>query len=257
MNPLIINIFNNCLKDNKVKQSTGRPPVDCHTEILKSIFYKIQSCCTWQNVKIYGKYSYNTVYKYFKIWSNDNIFAKVYKKVLQVYSRSLKIKWKNLSVDSSMIRSLKGGQCIGNNYQDRNRKAVKLNTIVDSNGVPLSIHLSPANEHDIRHIGNLLDKFIIKRPIYNQYFLADKGYDSDNLRTILRNKQFIPIIPYRGNRILLTVLERNLYNKRKIVENHFSLLKQYKGIRQRYERLISHFTSFIHIANSNIVANKL
>lgn len=261
MNPLMTNIFSNLIKPLTTKYSTGRPPVTCHVLILKSIIYKIESCCNWRNVPIYGDYSYGTVYNYFQLWIQNKIFSKLYKHILKIYSTNIHISWKYLSVDSSMIRALRGGECIGRNHFDRNRNAVKLNVIVDNNGIPLSYNTSPANEHDINHVNTLLNNFIIKRPIYEQYFLADRGYDSMNLRETLRSKRFVPVIPYRNMRgrqgIELTENELVIYQKRKVIENYFAKLKSFKAIRTRYERLISHFNGFIDIANSIIVSKML
>lgn len=258
MNPLINNIFINLITPLHVKQNTGRPLKTCYIQILNSIIFKIKTNCTWSNVKLYGDYSYSTVFKYFKLWSENKIFNALWENVIKIYSSNKHIKWKFLSVDSSMIKCLKGGECTGPNYQDRNRKGVKLNALVDTNGIPLSIHLSPSNEHDNQHIPSLLNKMVIKRPNYNQYLLADKGYDSANLRAYLIANNFEPIIPYRNNnQIQLNNDQRKIYNKRKVIENYFAKLKQYKSIRIRYERLIGHFSSFIEIANSIIIGAQL
>jgi hypothetical protein len=56
-------------------------------------------------------------------------FYKTYKTILNIYSKNAHIKWKYLMVDSSMVRSLKGSECIGRNHFDHNHSAVKLNVI--------------------------------------------------------------------------------------------------------------------------------
>lgn len=86
----------------------------------------------------------------------------------------------------------------------------------------------------ISHINKLLIKKKILKKINNhkKYLLADKGYDSNNIREILKQNNYIPIIPY------------NVRNKnRKKLELKFeflSILKPPKGVEQKTYLKLKH-----------------
>ena len=67
---------------------------------------------------------------------------------------------------------------------------------MDSKGIPLSVCLSSGNTHDCRIFKE--NKNMITNSIMDdQYFLADEGYDSDEIRNILMEKGYKPIISRR------------------------------------------------------------
>ena len=59
----------------------------------------------------------------------------------------------------------------------------------------------------------------------NSYVLGDKGYDSDALRTTLKNQKCIPVIPGRSNRKVLQDYDKHIYKERHVVECFFSKIK--------------------------------
>jgi len=69
---------------------------------------------------------------------------------------------------------------------------------------------------------------------YKQYFLADKGYDTNNIRKLLKEKGYISIIDHNRRNIKdinkikkLTKKEKYHYRKRLRVENFFAWLTLY------------------------------
>lgn len=82
--------------------------------------------------------------------------------------------------------------------------------------------------------------------------IADRGYDSDDLRAALRHKGMIPCIPPRCNRKIQTSYDTALYRQRHKIENMFAKLKDWRRIAMRYDRCAHTFFSAICLACSII-----
>ncbi len=79
----------------------------------------------------------------------------------------------------------------------------KLHVAVDGTGLPVSIVMSPANEHDstkfvdvMESISDFADDSMMEQ-IVSVY--ADRGYDSKPIRSYVRSRNVIPCISFRKN----------------------------------------------------------
>jgi transposase len=71
----------------------------------------------------------------------------------------------------------------------------KIHTVVDSNGLPVRLALSPGEAHDVRLAGKLLSR--LKS---GSMLLADRGYDADWIRELAMKKGAWANIPPKSNR---------------------------------------------------------
>ena len=79
--------------------------------------------------------------------------------------------------------------------------------------------------------------------------IADKGYDCEELREIIRERLSIPIIPRKSNSIIgNSDIDWSLYKLRHLVENVFARLKHFRSIAPRYDKLKRNFTSMVAMA---------
>ena len=88
----------------------------------------------------------------------------------------------------------------------------------------------------------------------------DRGYDSDKLRQQLRRRGIEPIVPHRkGRRRPPTQDGRSLrrYKRRWIVEGTFSWLGNYRRLTVRYDRWLTIYRGFFHIACFMIVLRRV
>ncbi len=81
-----------------------------------------------------------------------------------------------------------------------------------------------------------------------RYVLADKGYDSDKLRTVIRSKGARPVIPGRTSRKRKVRLDRRRYRSRWMVEAVFCRLKDFRRVATRYDKLARNYVSTLTIA---------
>ncbi len=93
-------------------------------------------------------------------------------------------------------------------------------------------------------------ELIEKLPASN-YIIADKGYDSEEIRDLIRTKLSLPIIPRKKNSIIGNDdMDWGLYKYRHLVENVFSRLKQFRSIATRYDKLKRNYGSMLAMACS-------
>ena len=137
--------------------------------------------------------------------------------------------------------------------------------LVDGNGMPLSITVTPASGSEREQVCPLLQRVVIYhgygRPKHcPKEIHADKGYDSRTLRTFLRSKGIKPIIPKR------TWKGRRQPSGRKIpastsrwqVERCFAWIqRKYRRLVARWERQDAYWSGFLQISIIMIWVDKL
>ena len=97
--PIQINIFTNLMKEPKYKgteSKVGRPKVNSYVGLFKSILFKIKTGVKWEDTKLYGKFSSSSVYKYYKLWSQQGLFNALYVHSLKLYSKHRRIKERDI-----------------------------------------------------------------------------------------------------------------------------------------------------------------
>lgn len=222
---------------------------------LKHIIYVLKTGIQWNQLNV--KCHYTTIYKKFIDWSNKGIFKISWEQLNNIYvTKKLNQdhKWfKNLLIDSSMIKNYKGIDCIGKNHYDRNRKATKLSIICDQNKVPISVSFYGANIHDTKTIEESIKNinqniFVDKRNTIN--IVGDKGYIiNDNHKKIIYNRYKINIVtPYRKNQNKKNNKnEKRILKERYKIEHVFNDLDKFKYIKDRQNKYIKYYESFLYL----------
>ena len=78
--------------------------------------------------------------------------------------------------------------------------------------------------------------------------LADKGYDSDDVRTRLLLKGILPVIPPKANRKEPIACDFTAYKDRNRIERMFNRLKQFRRIATRFDKTAKSFAAFLALA---------
>src|SRR5215467_3533135 len=89
-------------------------------------------------------------------------------------------------IDTSIVRVHQHGACVTRNQRQsmgRSRGGLtsKIHAVVDSNGLPVRLALSPGEAHDVRFAGKLLSRLKV-----GSMLLADHGCDADWIRELAR-----------------------------------------------------------------------
>ena len=127
--------------------------------------------------------------------------------------------------------------------RSRGGLTTKIHALVDANGLPLVLKLTPGQAHDGRSASDMLDTI---GP--GQILLADRAYDSDGLRQALAERgAFANIKPMPG-RINIPPFSPLLYGLRNLVERFFCKIKHFRAIATRYEKHDANYLALVKLA---------
>jgi len=131
----------------------------------------------------------------------------------------------------------KGGSETGPSPVDRGRAGSKQHLLVDASGIPLAFAVTGGNRNDITQLIPLLDAVpaVSGRPGRPRRrpdsVVADRGYDHDKYRRLVRQRGVNPVIARRQ-----TAHGSGLGRQRWVVERTFAWLHNFKRLLVRYER---------------------
>jgi transposase len=149
-------------------------------------------------------------------------------------------------IDTSIVRVHQHGACITRNQRQsmgRSRGGLisKIHALVDSNGLPIRLALSPGEAHDIRFALKLLSRRVNA--------LADRGSDADWIRELAMKNGAWANIPPKSNRSDPICFSPYLYRARNRVERFFNRIKQCRRVATRYDRLAVNYLAFVQRAS--------
>jgi len=116
---------------------------------------------------------------------------------------------------------------------------------VTAKGRPLHVQLTQGQRHESTVARDLLEH------ARGKYFLADAGYDSNEIIDAVRAVGMRPVIcPNRSRKRRLLKLNRKIYATRYLVECFFHRLKRFRAIATRYEKTGRNFLALVQFACS-------
>lgn len=210
--------------------------------LVEAILYRMRVGCPWRDLPAeFG--CWNSIYQQFNRWSSKNKLMCIFKTLVQEPD----LEWE--FIDGSIVRAHQhsSGGC-GDKNQAIGKSAggntTKIHMAVDGYGLPIEFELTGGEVHDCKIAPNLIDKL----PPAN-FIVADKGYDSEEIREQIRKKSSKPVIPRKkysktGN----NDVDWGLYKYRHLVENVFARLKHFRAIATRYDKLKRNYKSMLAIA---------
>jgi transposase len=152
-------------------------------------------------------------------------------------------------IDTSIVRVHQHGACITRNRRQsmgRSRGGLtsKIHALVDTNGLPVRLALTAGEAHDNRLAAKLLSRL---KP--GTMLLADRGYDADWIRTLVRKHGGWANIPPKSNRTEALSFSPYLYRARNLVERFFNKIKHCRRVATRYDKLAANYLAFIQLAS--------
>jgi len=148
----------------------------------------------------------------------------------------------------------KGGAAVG---KTRRGKGSKWMVVVDGQGIPLGGTIISASPAEVRLAEETLKTVKVPRPGRGRpksrpkRLIADKAYDSDKLRARVGGKGIRLLVPYRRNRKRARKQSPEVearYRHRWKIERTFAWLGNFRRLVVRYERLITVYLGFFHLA---------
>src|SRR6202023_1340974 len=128
-------------------------------------------------------------------------------------------------------------------------RSTKIHALVDALGNPVELMLTPGQDHDLTCAEPLIEN------ADPEALIGDKAYDADPFVETLTQRGITPVIPPKANRNIKRECDFALYCERNLVERFFNLLKHFRAIATRYDKLARNFLAGVQLAAVTILLN--
>ena len=118
----------------------------------------------------------------------------------------------------------------------------KLHLAITADGHVIEGFLTGGETHNVSVAEQLVDD------VFCCYVIGDRGYDSDDFRTLLKGQNCEPVIPGRRNRKHPILYDKALYRRRGLIERVFGKIKENKRLSMRFDKSDAVFLAFIACA---------
>ena len=211
--------------------------------VISGIVHILRSGCRWCDCPPeYGPPT--TIYNRFVRWAGRGIWENLFRD-LAGNGRATGTQMIELDAhqSASLGRRRKRGeqkQAVGRSRGGRN---TKIHALADAKGRLIAILLTGGEAHDCPVADRL-----IRRVKPSKHMLADKAYDSAELRCELHVRGSKPVIPNKSNRKQPFSFNNRVYKLRWRIENAFNRLKDFRRIATRYDKLARNYLASICLA---------
>jgi len=209
---------------------------------VEGILYRMRTGLPWRDLPSYFGL-WISVYQQFNRWSSTNKVMAIFKALVQEPD----LEWE--FIDGSIVKAHQhsAGAISGNNEAigiSVAGKTTKIHLAADACGLPIDFVITGGEVHDCK----VAPEFLAQLPAAD-YTIADKGYDKEELREMIKQKASIPVIPRKRNSTIGNDdMDWGLYKYRHLVENVFARIKHFRAIATRYDKLKRNYAAMVALA---------
>jgi transposase len=142
------------------------------------------------------------------------------------------------------------GEKTGPNPTDRAKKGVKRSLLTEGSGVPVGLAIEGANRHDCKLTKPTIKSIPVKRPTptkrKKQGMCLDKGYDSGEVRDLVKAFGYTAYIRSRGEEAQAIKHEAGFKARRWVVERTHSWMNRFRRILTRWEKKPENYLALLH-----------
>lgn len=218
------------------RRRPGRRRLDSR-RVLCGILFVLYTGIRWEFLpQELGFGSGMTCWRRLRDWNEAGVWQRLHELLLAELRAADLLDLSRASVDSSHLRAMKGGEKTGPSPVDRGKTGSKHHLIVEARGIPLATTLTGGNRNDVTQLIPLIEAVPPirgkrgrprRRP---EVVYADRGYDHDKYRDLVRDLGIQPKIARRG-----TEHGSGLGVYRWVVEGALALLHWFRRLRIRWE----------------------
>lgn len=203
----------------------GRPRVP-DRQCADAIFYVLRTGCQWQALDQTELCKHSTAHDRFQAWVEARVFLKLWQVGVEQFDELYGIEWDWLAMDGAMTKAPLGGEQTGPNPTDRGKSGVKRSLLTEGHRVPIGLAIEGANRHDMKLVRATIESVVVVRPEpikeRPQGMCLDKGYDYDEVYTILQVFGFTAHVRPRGEEAKAIKREAGFKARRWVVERAHS-----------------------------------
>ena len=211
---------------------------------VEGIFYRMRVGCPWRDLPPeFGKW--DSIYQTFNRWSGKGKITKIFKSLVI----DPDVEWE--FIDGSYVKAHQHSTGAATQENEgiglsRAGNTTKIHMAVESGGLPIHFIITGGEVHDNKAAPGL----IMELPKAD-YVIADRGYDCEATRNLIKESGAMPIIPRKKNsKIGNDDIDWCLYKYRHLVENVFARLKHFRAIATRYDKLKRNFEGMVALASA-------
>ena len=183
------------------KVGAGRKPKDPRL-VFEAIVCVLRTGCQWKALPAERYGSASAIHARFLQWEKEGFFEALWKAGLAEYDDVEGIAWRWQSIDGAMMKAPLAQSSVGPNPTDRGKNGSKRHLLVDGRGVPLSLVVTGAHQHDVSQLEAVLEAIVVKRADppqrRNKHLCADAGYYGKPALNIIEAHGYIPHVKGRG-----------------------------------------------------------
>lgn len=238
----------------KPKAGTGRPSYS-NIELLPGILKVLRSGMRWRDLDQRGFPSGVTHWRRLRFWGIRFGLKNTWNLILLKLYKANKMNLNIASIDGSIIPSFDFLDTTG--YSGKYKKTgTKISTLVDFLGTPFNIVFASGNKHDMPLAEATITNNSVGKP---NLILADKGYDSDKLRSALNEAGIHTNIPTRKikNRKKQENYNIPLGKMRFKIERTNAWIKSFRRLHFRFDYTLASFSALTYLALIVICLRKL
>ena len=243
------------LPPDKPCGTIGRPALP-NRQVLNGILYVLRTGCQWKSLKKEWFGASSSIHNRYQAWRRAGLFARIFQLMLEYYDQVKRIQWRWQAIDSKLVPAPLGGEKTGKNPTDRGKLGSKRHILVDARGAPLAIVVSGANAHDKTCALEVLDAVSVPRPKrkYRVHHLcADKGYDFEDIRQAVSEREYHVHIPRKGVKVEEVPVEKRHPARRWVVERTLSWQNDFRSLRVRWAKKAENWLAFIQLASALVL----
>ncbi|WP_438388863.1 IS5 family transposase [Actinopolyspora saharensis] len=225
---------------------TGPKPVP-ERQVVPSILVVLVTGIGWEDLpQELGFGSGTMCRRCLRDWQETGVIDQLHEVLPAELNAAGQIDWSRACVDASHVRAKKGpetGPSPPRPQQDR----LEAPLICEGGGIPLAVTLTSGNRNDITPLLPLVEKVPPVRGRRGrprrqpEVLVADRGYDHDTYRHLLRQRGIRPLISRRGTRDTNQPV-------RWVVEHILALLHQFRRLATRWEHRTDIHHGFLALA---------
>ena len=246
------------LPASKPRPRGGRPPMP-NRDAFFAIFYILRTGIQW-NALPRSLGAASTVHDRFQSWRAAGVFERLWATGLLEYNTDVGLDFEWQSIDGCITKAPLGGEATGRNPTDRGKQGTKRHLLTEAAGMPVGVVVTGANRHDKTQVEAVFEHMPIlpphPSPEQPQHFCADKGYDYDDVRSMISLWQMTDHIKSRGEERAasrLAVAAPGYRARRWVCERTHSWMNRFRRLLIRWEKKLDNFMAFLHLACAFIV----
>jgi transposase len=238
----------------------GRRRID-DRKTLQGILFVLYTGIQWEYLpQELGFGSGPTCWRRLAEWQAAGVWEQLQQVLLDRLRAADRLDFSRATVDASHVQAKRGRSHpkVGPSPVDRGRPGCKHHVITDANGVPLRVSLTGGNRHDVTQLLPLIHAVPPIRGLRGRprrrprVVYADRAYDHDKYRRLLRAHRITPRIARRGQ-----IHGSGLGRVRWVAEAALAWLHGPRRLRIRWETRDDIHDGFLQLACCMILARKL